>query len=291
MVEEKAQLEAKFLAEYDVTQYERPSVTVDILVFKFACRDGWGSKCSLQILLIKRKRPPFQDYWALPGGFVEMDESLRAAAKRELFEETGLQPDYFEQVHTYGAPGRDPRSRVISTAYLSIAERAAHVQAGDDAGEAVWFDLDCCQGKKENQKENGNYACQWDKHLTCKSGATILSALIKVKKTVVGNQVNISREIAGNSGLAFDHAQIIDDGLSMLRDKVEATDLLFKMLPQYFTLADLHNAFAVVTGQTLSEESVDLKWAKRILEAEQDAGQGEQLPERQYTYNPLWQEQ
>jgi len=97
-----------------------------------------------QVLLIRRKRWPFAGFWAIPGGFVELKESLEAAARRELFEETGLADATLEQLHTFGDPGRDPRTRVISVVYLALLDGDAlpSVRGDDDAAEACWWPVD-----------------------------------------------------------------------------------------------------------------------------------------------------
>ena len=120
-------------------QRERPSVTVDVvLVAPIDAR--------LQVLLVQRKKPPFEGCWAIPGGFVEPDEPLEAAARRELWEETGAEPDHLEQFHTFGDPGRDPRGWTISVAYLArlgeTTARGWRPRAGTDAAAVAWFDLD-----------------------------------------------------------------------------------------------------------------------------------------------------
>jgi 8-oxo-dGTP diphosphatase len=114
--------------------HPRPELTVDVVIFTL--RDE-----QLSVLLVKRARPPFQGYWALPGGFVEMDERLENAAARELEEETGVQDAYLEQLYTYGEPGRDPRGRVISVAYFALLPKnaMAHQSAGSDAAQLGWF--------------------------------------------------------------------------------------------------------------------------------------------------------
>ena len=122
-------------ANYDPSRYERPSVTVDIVIL--TVRDG-----KLVVLLIRRKRWPFEGMWAIPGGFVNPDESLEEAATRELQEETGVRDVYLEQLYTFGDPGRDPRTRVITVVYYALirADRL-NVQAADDAEDADWFHL------------------------------------------------------------------------------------------------------------------------------------------------------
>ncbi|MFZ5918591.1 MAG: NUDIX hydrolase [Chloroflexota bacterium] len=118
---------------YDANQYERPSVTVDLVIFTLR-RD------QLQVLLIRRKKWPYESMWALPGGFVHMDESLQAAARRELQEETGLRDVYLEQLYTFGHPQRDPRTRVITVAYFAlIGSDQLVLRADTDAAQAEWF--------------------------------------------------------------------------------------------------------------------------------------------------------
>ncbi len=114
-------------------EYPRPAVTVDIIVFR--------NKMS-EVLLIKRLHPPFQDHWALPGGFVDMDETLEEAATRELEEETGITGISLHQFHAFSDPGRDPRHRTISVIFWGISENSNSLaKAGSDAGEVCWFNL------------------------------------------------------------------------------------------------------------------------------------------------------
>ena len=116
-------------------KYPRPSVTVDIVVLCQVNND-WN------ILLIKRGREPFIDMWALPGGFVDIDEDLITAAHRELKEETDLSVKVLNQFATYGKVGRDPRGRTISVIYYGmIDEEENSVMAGDDAKKAEWFSI------------------------------------------------------------------------------------------------------------------------------------------------------
>ncbi|MFA5797858.1 MAG: NUDIX domain-containing protein [Candidatus Woesearchaeota archaeon] len=120
---------------YDSGVYEKPSVTVDIILFTII-------NDSLRVLLIKRKSWPFQDSWAIPGGFVGMDETLEHAAKRELSEETGLAEVYLEQLYSFGDPGRDPRTRVITVTYFAlVSSNDLKPFAASDAAEIEWFDI------------------------------------------------------------------------------------------------------------------------------------------------------
>ena len=118
---------------YDPTKFDRPSVTVDVVIFSLA-------DDALQVLLIKRESPPFAQMWAIPGSFIKMDESLEEAAVRALADETGVEDVYTEQLYTFGKPGRDPRTRVITVAYFALVPHdAIHHKAGRDASETSWF--------------------------------------------------------------------------------------------------------------------------------------------------------
>lgn len=118
---------------YDPTVFDRPSVTVDIVIFSLVDE-------ALKVLLIKRESPPYAQTWAIPGSFVKMDESLEEAAVRALADETGVEDVYTEQLYTFGKPGRDPRTRVITVAYFALVPHdAIHHKAGRDASETGWF--------------------------------------------------------------------------------------------------------------------------------------------------------
>ena len=116
-------------------EYPRPAVTVDCLVFL-------STQATTKILLIQRKNPPFKNKWALPGGFIDIDEPLERAAYRELKEETGISDIELQQFRTFGKPGRDPRGRTISIVYYGfIKNQNEQARAGSDARNAQWFDL------------------------------------------------------------------------------------------------------------------------------------------------------
>lgn len=146
-------------------RFRRPSVTVDPVIFGFDVDED-----DLKILLIKRGDEPYKGHWAIPGGFVmvsskgeaqtkdlvdgdanpqDQGESIDDAARRELEEETGTKVAYMEQLYTFGTPGRDPRGRVISVAYMALVRLKDYSpQAGDDAAEAAWFSVvDALEGE------------------------------------------------------------------------------------------------------------------------------------------------
>lgn len=112
-------------------KYPHPSVTTDCVIFGF---DG----NRLNVLLVERGIEPYKGKWAFPGGFLKMDETAEDGARRELKEETGLETAYMKQFHTFTAPERDPRERVITIAYYALV-KLSEVRGGDDAAKAQWF--------------------------------------------------------------------------------------------------------------------------------------------------------
>jgi 8-oxo-dGTP diphosphatase len=117
-----------------IYDYPRPAVTVDVVIVSRGPKQ--------RVLLVRRKNPPFAGMWAIPGGYVDMDETLEAAAARELKEETGVRAGRLVQLHAFGDPGRDPRGRTISVAYLAqVDAQKLKPRAGDDAADVAWHSL------------------------------------------------------------------------------------------------------------------------------------------------------
>ncbi len=118
-------------------KYPRPMVTVDAVIF------GKDDNDNIEVLLIKRGRHPYKDCWALPGGFIGIDESLEESVARELEEETGINSIILKQFHTFGKPGRDPRGRNITIAYWGLGKKyRLNPKAGSDAKSYKWFNPD-----------------------------------------------------------------------------------------------------------------------------------------------------
>ncbi|MBW4680019.1 MAG: NUDIX hydrolase [Microcoleus vaginatus WJT46-NPBG5] len=117
-------------------EFPRPNLTVDCVVF------GLDRQDLLKVMLIQRRLPPFKGHWALPGGFVRIDESTEEAARRELREETGIEKVFLEQLYTFGEVNRDPRERVVTVAYYALVNLEEHrLYAATDAVDAAWFPL------------------------------------------------------------------------------------------------------------------------------------------------------
>ena len=189
--------EQEFLASYNPGNFPRPSMTADIAIFS---RDQRGWK----VLLVRRGGHPCLGQWAMPGGFVGPKETIGRAAARELEEETGITGLVPEQLFTYSQPGRDPRTWVMTTAHLVVADASQlKVQAGDDAADAGWFRIE------RRREDEGVYSLRLEK------GGELLTA--KVLRTTACDDGPY--RIMENSGLAFDHAKILALALDRLEER------------------------------------------------------------------------
>lgn len=189
--------EDEFIQQYNMREFAPVAVTVDLSIFTI--KNG-----KLSVLLIKRGGHPEKGKWALPGGFVNVDESLDEAAARELSEETNItiEDGYLEQLKTYGNPHRDRRGYVVSVAYVALVPQVDRPEAGDDAAEAHFFAVE-----------------------------DVLSE---------------------DFDIAFDHHNIISDGLERVRAKIEYAPIAHLFLDsETFTMSELRNVYEIVWGTEL----------------------------------------
>lgn len=289
----QGQTEADFLQEYDVSRYERPSVTVDMLIFTVtdqACENYRKlPEKSLKLLMIKRGDHPFMGQWALPGGFVSVDESVDTAALRELREETNIENVYMEQLYTWGDVGRDPRTRVISCSYMALVDSVSlQVQAGDDADEAKWFEVAYQVIREEKTVRAKGFRIEKQIKITLSDAVEALEALVNVVETVEGRVVKVEREIAAAQGIAFDHAKIIAYAIERLRNKIEYTDIAFNLMPERFTLSELQQVYEVILGRELLAAAFRRKVAHLVQETNQFTKDAGHRPSKLYRFNPQW---
>ena len=173
--------------------YPKPSLTADIVAVKRAPNPA--------LLMIKRGKDPYKDCWALPGGFFEPDETIEQCARRELLEETAISADKLIPLGCYSTPNRDPRGWVVSCAFLTFFDADASATAGDDAADALWFDV--CFDKTED----GNF------RLTLSGNGQVLSAVL------APNFANHRFDLISSDGIAFDHAEMIAAAMHLICEK------------------------------------------------------------------------
>lgn len=204
--------------------YPRPSVTADVVAFTMRADD-------LAVLLIRRKAEPFKGCWALPGGFVNENESLERAAARELHEETGLTGLKLEQLGAFGDPGRDPRGHTITVAFVSYRATETALDPGDDAIEAEWQPL--------RALDLGDVTTQRSVPPPPPPGAPKKATRTKASPRIA---------------LAFDHAKIVTRAYRRLCRHLDdpTVDTAFDILPPRFTLAELRRTYEVVIGRPLT---------------------------------------
>lgn len=239
--------EKEFLERYNPGDYERPSVTVDMMVLSMD-----EILNSLKILLIQRGNHPYIDSFALPGGFVEIKESAYEAACRELDEETGLKDVYLEQIYTMSKPNRDPRMRVIDIAYMALIQKMP-VTAGDDAKAAYWFDVHLSKDRLELINSEHNVHISYD----------LNEKIFENGRVKIKNYVPVLSRDSKDS-LAFDHAEIILEGLMRLRNKIKYTDIAFNLVPRKFTLPDLQRVYEIILGEPLYKRNFRQSISDRI---------------------------
>ncbi|MDP4181963.1 MAG: NUDIX hydrolase [Bacillota bacterium] len=261
--------EEEFLKNYNNEKYEKPSVTADILIFTvFDDKKSIDSNLphkSLRLLMIKRGDHPCIGQWALPGGFVNMDESVDDAARRELKEETDIDDIYLEQLYTWGDPGRDPRTRIISTSYISLADSSQlAVKAGDDADDAMWFDVSYKLSGESRENTEYGYIYKVSYELALSNGEEKLTANVINIKEKTAKGLKVKREIENVDGIAFDHAKIISYGVEWLRDKAVNTDIVFNLMPQEFILSDLQKTYECILDKELTETDFKSKLIKMV---------------------------
>lgn len=262
--------EAEFLAAYQPGDYERPSVTVDMVVMGMTKEYD-----SLKVLLIQRKNHPCINSWALPGGFVDMKESAYEAACRELKEETSLTDVYMEQLYTVSDPKRDPRMRIISIAYLALIP-IVEVKAGDDAKNAAWFDIRVTEEQMFLSNKELGIEMEYSLHKEY-----VKNGIVKVER--YGKP-----ELCSEESLAFDHSEIILESIVRLRNKVNYSDIAFNLMKETFTLRDLQQVYEIILGEKLYKANFRRKIAAKVVATGEktSAGEGDTgRPAELYRYN------
>lgn len=285
--------EGEFLQAYDPQRFERPSVTVDMLIFTVTEGEKKSYRTlpekELKVLLIKRGDHPCIGLWALPGGFVRTDESLDEAAERELKEETNIDNIYMEQLYTWGDVDRDPRTRIISTSYMSLVDSASlDIRSGDDADDARWFTVSCRLQQEHKTLTARGYILEQSFSLTLSNEENTLGAVVRMIKTVEGKVSRIEREIAEPGGIGFDHAKIIAYGIERLRNKIEYADIAFSLMPDLFTLTELQQVYEVILDKELLKANFRRKIANMVVETNEYTKDAGHRPSKLYRFNPNW---
>ena len=219
--------EASFIDGYDPAAYDRPSVAVDLVLMSVVERQP-------AVLLMRRDAPPHNGRWALPGGFVGIDEGLDAAARRILAEKAHVADPQVEQLYTFGAPGRDPRMRVISVAYFALLPEDRIAPAVEGTDDRILARL------------------------------SVPEAGAPVATHAAGGDV---------LPLAFDHGEILRIAVARLRGRLDWSPIAFALLPERFTLRALQDMHEAILGRPLNKPAfrrrmIDRGWMEATGERE-----------------------
>ena len=283
--------EEEFLRDYDPAKYDRPSVAVDMLVFTVTDEEPENyrklSEKKLRVLLVRRGEHPFLGSWALPGGFLRMDEGLDQAAARELAEETGVTSAYLEPLRTTGTVGRDPRTRVISCAYLALVDSSSlRPQAGSDALDARWFTVTTEESAPIRRATESGWVEEQTKTVRLASPESALEGSLRVVRERIGRRVTSETNLLGSEGIAFDHALLVFLGLETLRRRVEEEDLAFHLMPERFTLTELQQVTEIILGAPMLKANFRRKIAGKVHETGEPTKEGGHRPSMLYSYEP-----
>ncbi|MBQ7777220.1 MAG: NUDIX hydrolase [Lachnospiraceae bacterium] len=269
--------EQTYLAQYDIAKFARPSIATDMTIFSIM-EEGEHANYrklppkALKLLLIKRAAYPFKDYWALPGGFCRSDEDVYTTARRELYEETGVDAAYLQLAGIFSDIGRDPRGWIISNTFLSLINgEKSKPRAGSDAWEAKWFSIEAVgrEVKKAVQGDNAEIETEYELKLRHEESELCLCAKIMEHKKFTNYHETVHYELVDGDSIAFDHAKIILQTLLFLRKSVE-NDLrvAFDLMPEAFTLTQLQNAFELILDQKLLTANFRRKINDYVIETE-----------------------
>lgn len=279
--------EREFLEQYKAGNYERPSVTTDMVIFTVTAEEADSYRKlpekELRVLLIRRGGHPFLGKWALPGGFVQPNETTEQAAVRELHEETGVEDVYLEQLYTFSDIGRDPRTWVISCSYMALINSdKLELKAGDDAADAAWFKVSYRPLREKKELIEDGYIKTLEYELKLSSEEKELSAVVARTVTAKTTSTGTDYEIVSNDGLAFDHAKIIAYAIERLRGKVNYTDITLHLMPKLFTLTELQQVYEVVLDKELLKAAFRRKVADLVAETDHYTENAGHRPSRLY---------
>ena len=248
--------EEEFLKDYDSNKFDKPSVTNDLIIFTTENMEEENirkvPRKGMQVLLVKRDEYPEKGKWAIPGGFVHINESLEDGATRKLKEETGMDNVYMEQLYTFGETNRDSRTRVISIGNIAlISKENINYNKSNKNMESMWFWIN---KKILNKVNSEDYIINiYELSLISEDGNIEIKYEIteKIEKNILKRKNEIYNNILGKDELAFDHYKILDYAIDRIRNKVEYTPIALNLLPRLFTVKELQNVYETIMGREI----------------------------------------
>ncbi|MBR5421080.1 MAG: NUDIX hydrolase [Lachnospiraceae bacterium] len=284
--------EKRYLKNYDISAYDRPSLTADMAVFAILTAGEQPEyrkdpEKRLGVLLIRRGNFPYKDHYGLPGGFAAKKEAIEETAQRELKEETSVDHAFLEPFGIFSRPGRDPRGWIISQGFLALVDAEKYrVRAGSDAWEAAWFyiDVETEELTKHVRKSSAEITTLY--RLKLEKEDIKLSALVKETRRFTEHHEKTEYEILEDEGLAFDHAEIIVRAFKALRDRTaQSGRIVFDLMPEYFTLYSLQEAHEIILGEKLLTPNFRRKMAPYVIETSKSVSGAGHRPAKLFKRN------
>ena len=275
----------KFLELYSDSEYEKPSVTVDGVIFRIKSVQNKNYRKlpekKLQVFLTKRSYPPFKEHFAVVGTFIDLKHELSDTMKLCVKNKVGLNNYYYEQLFTFGDKSRDPRTRVLSVSYMLLTNEEETLLNGE------WFDVEANETSCQTNKIENGFEIVKTINLTLANQDNKIENVLQVSNKKVNLEETKLVEILKNN-LAFDHIKIIYQALERLKNKLEYTDIIFNMMPKYFTLTELKQCYEVILGEHLLDANFRRKTAKMVTPTNQlDSAKGHRTSQL-FVHNPNW---
>ena len=275
----------KFNILYSDSIYEKPSVTVDGVVFRIkSIKNSNYRKLpekKLQVFLSNRKFAPFKDKFGVIGTFINLNNELNETVKLCVKNKVNLQNYYFEQLFTFGEKTRDPRSRVLSVSYLFLTNAEEKLENGE------WFDIDLIETNSTSEQTKNGYKITKNYNLNLKNENTTLTNKLKLAIEKINLEEKQELFLEENS-LAFDHLRIIFYALERLKNKLEYTDIIFNMLPKEFTLTELKQCYELILREHLLDANFRRKISKMVIPINKYADAEGHRTSQLFIHNPNW---
>lgn len=275
----------KFLTLYSDSKYEKPSVTVDAVIFRINSEQSENYRKlpekKLQVFLTKREYSPFKKQYSVIGTFIDLKHELSDTMKLCVLNKVGLKNYYYEQLFTFGDKSRDPRTRVLSVSYMLLTNNQ------EEAFNGEWFDIETKELNSQMQKYENGFKINKTINLKLTSKNQTIENQIEVIIEKIGLEEKKSINVVKNN-LAFDHVKLIFYALERLKNKLEYTDIIFNMLPREFTLTELKQCYEVILNERLLDANFRRKTSKMVSPTNQMAEARGFRTSQLFVHNPSW---
>ena len=254
-------IDKEFLEQYSDKEFDKPSVTVDAVIFRINDIESKNYRKlpekKLQVYLTKRTTPPYVDMYGVVGTFIDLQNELTKTMQLCVKNKVNILNYYHEQLYTFGEYSRDPRTRVISVAYMLLTNKNEQLENGE------WFDVEIEENNYNLTNYENGYEITKQIEITLKNENLTLNNVIEVKTKKENLTETTNINIVENS-LAFDHIKIIYYAIERLKNKLEYTDIIFNMIDNKFTLTELKQCYELILREKLLDANFRRKIAKMV---------------------------